>query len=158
MCCVCQGTASVVSGTPSVLLSSLNTDMVCERLKVIEGIDQSMLAQYTATIKKVRFEYVGWSEQNRFRVSYMYQLDISDGEKDFSCSKSHIVPSQANVNGRVLSQCNLDELKKEMNMNFGDWQLFRGSVSIFAELCAQKLTCQLPSSLESSLVRNRDSM
>ncbi|CAB1334958.1 unnamed protein product, partial [Coregonus sp. 'balchen'] len=34
----------------------------------------------------------------------------------------------ANVNGRVLSQCNLEELKKEMNMNFGDWQLFRGMV------------------------------
>uniref|UniRef100_A0A672SR18 Kinase D interacting substrate 220 n=1 Tax=Sinocyclocheilus grahami TaxID=75366 RepID=A0A672SR18_SINGR len=32
---------------------------------------------------------------------------------------------KANVNGRVLSQCNLDELKKEMNMNFGDWHLFR---------------------------------
>ena len=36
---------------------------------------------------------------------------------------------QANVNGRVLSQCNIDELKKEMNMNFGDWQLFRATVS-----------------------------
>lgn len=37
---------------------------------------------------------------------------------------------QANVNGRVLSQCNIDELKKEMNMNFGDWQLFRATVGI----------------------------
>lgn len=36
---------------------------------------------------------------------------------------------QANVNGRVLSHCNIDELKKEMNMNFGDWQLFRATVS-----------------------------
>ena len=36
---------------------------------------------------------------------------------------------QANVNGRVLSQCNIDELKKEMSMNFGDWQLFRAMVS-----------------------------
>ncbi|XP_009291460.1 kinase D-interacting substrate of 220 kDa B-like isoform X3 [Danio rerio] len=35
---------------------------------------------------------------------------------------------KANVNGRVLSQCNLDELKKEMNMNFGDWHLFRSTV------------------------------
>ncbi|TNM94494.1 hypothetical protein fugu_017253 [Takifugu bimaculatus] len=35
---------------------------------------------------------------------------------------------KANVNGRVLSQCNIDELKKEMNMNFGDWQLFRATV------------------------------
>uniref|UniRef100_A0A8C7CZ07 Kinase D interacting substrate 220 n=1 Tax=Oncorhynchus kisutch TaxID=8019 RepID=A0A8C7CZ07_ONCKI len=80
-----------VSRTPStsapvVLLSSLNTDVVCERVIHIDGMDPSMLAQYTATIKK------------------------------------------ANVNGRVLSQCNLEELKKEMNMNFGDWQLFRGMV------------------------------
>ncbi|KAM4625312.1 kinase D-interacting substrate of 220 kDa B [Polymixia lowei] len=74
------------SGVPGVLLSSLNTDAVCERLKLSEGIDPNMLPQYTSTIKK------------------------------------------ANVNGRVLSQCNLDELKKEMEMNFGDWQLFRGMV------------------------------
>uniref|UniRef100_A0A674BS57 Kinase D interacting substrate 220 n=1 Tax=Salmo trutta TaxID=8032 RepID=A0A674BS57_SALTR len=75
-----------VSSAPVVLLSSLNTDAVCEHVKHINGMDPSMLAQYTATIKK------------------------------------------ANVNGRVLSQCNLEELKKEMNMNFGDWQLFRGMV------------------------------
>uniref|UniRef100_A0A673CGE4 Uncharacterized protein n=1 Tax=Sphaeramia orbicularis TaxID=375764 RepID=A0A673CGE4_9TELE len=73
-------------GSPVVLLSSLNTDAVCERLKHIDGIDPNMLPQYTATIKK------------------------------------------ANINGRVLTQCNLDELKKEMEMNFGDWQLFRGMV------------------------------
>ncbi|XP_056151156.1 kinase D-interacting substrate of 220 kDa B [Lampris incognitus] len=81
-----QGSASVISGTPAILLSSMTTDAVCERVRQIEGIDQSMLAQYTATIKK------------------------------------------ANVNGRVLTQCNIDELKKEMNMNFGDWQLFRATV------------------------------
>uniref|UniRef100_A0A8C9R238 Kinase D-interacting substrate 220b n=1 Tax=Scleropages formosus TaxID=113540 RepID=A0A8C9R238_SCLFO len=40
----------------------------------------------------------------------------------------HPFYNRANVNGRVLSQCNLDELKKEMSMNFGDWQLFRGMV------------------------------
>uniref|UniRef100_A0A667XN04 Kinase D interacting substrate 220 n=1 Tax=Myripristis murdjan TaxID=586833 RepID=A0A667XN04_9TELE len=75
-----------VSGAPVVLLSSLNTDAVCERVKQIDGIDPNMLPQYTSIIKK------------------------------------------ANVNGRVLSQCNLDELKKEMEMNFGDWQLFRAMV------------------------------
>ncbi|XP_023203981.1 kinase D-interacting substrate of 220 kDa isoform X1 [Xiphophorus maculatus] len=81
-----QGSASVVSGVPAVLLSSMTTDGVCERVRQTEGIDQSMVVQYTATIKK------------------------------------------ANVNGRVLSQCNIDELKKEMNMNFGDWQLFRATI------------------------------
>ncbi|XP_049918832.1 kinase D-interacting substrate of 220 kDa B isoform X3 [Epinephelus moara] len=72
--------------SPVVLLSSMNTDAVCEHLRQLDGIDPSMLPQYTSTIKK------------------------------------------ANINGRVLSQCNLDELKKEMEMNFGDWQLFRGAV------------------------------
>uniref|UniRef100_A0A3P8U1T2 Kinase D interacting substrate 220 n=1 Tax=Amphiprion percula TaxID=161767 RepID=A0A3P8U1T2_AMPPE len=71
---------------PAVLLSSLNTDAVCESLRQIDGIDPNMLSQYTSTIKK------------------------------------------ANINGRVLTHCNLDELKKEMEMNFGDWQLFRGMV------------------------------
>ncbi|XP_044024067.1 kinase D-interacting substrate of 220 kDa B isoform X2 [Siniperca chuatsi] len=81
-----QGSASVVSGAPAILLSSMTTEAVCERVRQIEGIDQSMMVQYSATIRK------------------------------------------ANVNGRVLSQCNIDELKKEMNMNFGDWQLFRATV------------------------------
>ncbi|KAL7379667.1 hypothetical protein ABVT39_003797 [Epinephelus coioides] len=79
-----DSTSGLVS--PLVLLSSMNTDAVCERLRQLDGIDPSMLPQYTSTIKK------------------------------------------ANINGRVLSQCNLDELKKEMEMNFGDWQLFRGAV------------------------------
>ncbi|XP_060790078.1 kinase D-interacting substrate of 220 kDa B isoform X2 [Neoarius graeffei] len=35
---------------------------------------------------------------------------------------------KANVNGRVLCQCQLEELKKEMNMNFGDWHLFKAVV------------------------------
>ncbi|KAM8914161.1 kinase D-interacting substrate of 220 kDa B isoform 3-T3 [Spinachia spinachia] len=73
-------------GSPAVLLSSMNTVAVCERLRQLDGIDPSMLPQYSSTIKK------------------------------------------ANINGRVLSQCNIDELKKEMEMNFGDWQLFRGTV------------------------------
>lgn len=38
---------------------------------------------------------------------------------------------QANINGRVLAQCNIDELKKEMSMNFGDWHLFRSTVRYF---------------------------
>ncbi|XP_068608545.1 kinase D-interacting substrate of 220 kDa B [Brachionichthys hirsutus] len=78
----CPSEPTVVS--PLALLSSMNTDSVCELVKQIEGLDHSMLPQYISTIKK------------------------------------------ANINGRVLSQCNLDELKKEMEMNFGDWQLFRG--------------------------------
>ncbi|XP_049452511.1 kinase D-interacting substrate of 220 kDa B isoform X1 [Epinephelus fuscoguttatus] len=80
----CPSDPTMIS--PVVLLSSMNTDAVCERLRQLDGIDPSMLPQYTSTIKK------------------------------------------ANINGRVLSQCNLDELKKEMEMNFGDWQLFRGAV------------------------------
>uniref|UniRef100_A0A3Q1IG79 KAP NTPase domain-containing protein n=1 Tax=Anabas testudineus TaxID=64144 RepID=A0A3Q1IG79_ANATE len=42
----------------------------------------------------------------------------------------HPFYNRANINGRVLSQCNLDELKKEMEMNFGDWQLFKGMVRL----------------------------
>lgn len=41
---------------------------------------------------------------------------------------------QANINGRVLAQCNIEELKKEMNMNFGDWHLFRSAV----RLCSRR--------------------
>lgn len=44
-----------VATAHSSALSALNVDAVCEKLKQIEGIDQSMLAQYTATIRKVSF-------------------------------------------------------------------------------------------------------
>ncbi|XP_067098892.1 kinase D-interacting substrate of 220 kDa B isoform X1 [Osmerus mordax] len=88
---------SGVPGAPVVLLSSLNVDAVCERVKQIDGMDPNMLSQYTTTIKK------------------------------------------ANVNGRVLSQCNLDELKKEMDMNFGDWQLFRATVMELRQAESQAL-------------------
>lgn len=47
------------------------------------------------------------------------------------CSSHFLL--QANINGRVLSQCNLDDLKKEMEMNFGDWQLFRNTVRLFSD-------------------------
>ncbi|XP_056619867.1 kinase D-interacting substrate of 220 kDa B isoform X3 [Triplophysa dalaica] len=104
------GSASVVSGTPSILLSSLSTDVVCERVRLIDGIDQSMLPQYSATIKK------------------------------------------ANINGRVLSQCVLDELKKEMNMNFGDWQLFRTTVMELRHIEGQVLHEEAPSEQGSSMV------
>uniref|UniRef100_A0A8C1TI15 Kinase D-interacting substrate 220b n=1 Tax=Cyprinus carpio TaxID=7962 RepID=A0A8C1TI15_CYPCA len=110
VCCVYQGSASVVSGTPSMLLSSMSTDVVCERVKLIDGIDQSMLSQYTATIKK------------------------------------------ANINGRVLSQCNIDELKKEMNMNFGDWQLFRTTVIELRHVENHILHEEAPSEQGSSMV------
>uniref|UniRef100_A0A8B9VKI8 Kinase D-interacting substrate of 220 kDa n=1 Tax=Anas zonorhyncha TaxID=75864 RepID=A0A8B9VKI8_9AVES len=69
-----------------VSLSTMSVEAVCEKLKQIDGLDQSMLPQYSATIRK------------------------------------------ANINGRVLAQCNIDELKKEMNMNFGDWHLFRSMI------------------------------
>ncbi|XP_049997812.1 kinase D-interacting substrate of 220 kDa isoform X6 [Alexandromys fortis] len=79
-----RGSASTTS--TGLLLSSMTVDIVSEKLRQIEGLDQTMLSQYCATIKK------------------------------------------ANINGRVLAQCSVDELKKEMNMNFGDWHLFRSMV------------------------------
>ncbi|XP_029114177.1 kinase D-interacting substrate of 220 kDa B isoform X3 [Scleropages formosus] len=91
------GFAVAASTNSAVLLSSLDTEGVCEQLKQIDGVDPSLLARYSATIKK------------------------------------------ANANGRVLSQCNLDELKKEMNMNFGDWHLFKSMVMELRSLENQML-------------------
>uniref|UniRef100_A0A8D0D320 Kinase D-interacting substrate 220b n=1 Tax=Sander lucioperca TaxID=283035 RepID=A0A8D0D320_SANLU len=103
------GSASVVSGAPAVLLSSMTTETVCERVRQIDGIDQSMMGHYSATIRK------------------------------------------ANVNGRVLSQCNIDELKKEMSMNFGDWQLFRATVLDLRHIESQVLQEEAASEQGSSV-------
>nr|XP_008248223.1 kinase D-interacting substrate of 220 kDa isoform X3 [Oryctolagus cuniculus] len=81
-----NGLGSGPASGPATSLNAMNVDAVCEKLKQIEGLDQSLLPQYCATIRK------------------------------------------ANINGRVLAQCNIEELKKEMNMNFGDWHLFRSTV------------------------------
>ncbi|XP_072187041.1 kinase D-interacting substrate of 220 kDa isoform X4 [Excalfactoria chinensis] len=78
--------AGPTTGVSHVSLSTMSVEAVCEKLKQIDGLDQSMLPQYSAIIRK------------------------------------------ANINGRVLAQCNTDELKKEMNMNFGDWHLFRSMI------------------------------
>ena len=90
----------------------MTTDAVCERVRHIDGIDQSMMVQYTATIRKVS--------------DMMWRLNLP---RRLILMLTVFFWFQANVNGRVLSQCNIDELKKEMNMNFGDWQLFRATVS-----------------------------
>ncbi len=37
---------------------------------------------------------------------------------------------ESNINGKVLSFCNLDELKLELKMSFGDWQLFKNWIQI----------------------------
>ncbi|XP_036026646.1 kinase D-interacting substrate of 220 kDa isoform X3 [Onychomys torridus] len=81
-----QRQGSAPTACTALLLSSMTVDVVSEKLRQIEGLDQTMLPQYCATIKK------------------------------------------ANINGRVLAQCSVEELKKEMNMNFGDWHLFRSMV------------------------------
>ncbi|KAM9466731.1 kinase D-interacting substrate of 220 kDa B isoform 3-T5 [Clarias gariepinus] len=48
---------------------------------------------------------------------------------DSSMTEQYITTiKKANVNGRVLCHCQLEELKKEMNMNFGDWHLFKAMV------------------------------
>ncbi|XP_072354829.1 kinase D-interacting substrate of 220 kDa-like isoform X1 [Scyliorhinus torazame] len=88
---------SIAADCTTAPLSSMNVDAICERLKQLEGIDQTMLFQYISTVRK------------------------------------------ANINGRVLVQCNLDELKKELNMNFGDWQLFRNMVFDMRHLDTQAL-------------------
>lgn len=41
-----------------------------------------------------------------------------------------------------MTQCNIDELKKEMNMNFGDWQLFRATVSPTKNSNSEKIMFQ----------------
>ncbi|XP_043534206.1 kinase D-interacting substrate of 220 kDa-like isoform X2 [Chiloscyllium plagiosum] len=103
---------SVASAYTAAPLSSMNVDAICEKLRQLEGIDQTMLFQYVSTIRK------------------------------------------ANINGRVLIQCNLDELKKELNMNFGDWQLFRNMVFEMRHLDAQVLQEEMRAAGENAPAQN----
>lgn len=50
------GTGSA-TGVSHVSLSTMSVEAVCEKLKQIDGLDQSMLPQYSTTIKKVSAEF-----------------------------------------------------------------------------------------------------
>lgn len=50
------GTGST-AGVSHVFLSTMSVEAVCEKLKQIDGLDQSMLPQYSATIRKVSAEF-----------------------------------------------------------------------------------------------------
>lgn len=121
---------------PAVLLSSLSTDAVCEHLRQMDGVDPNMLPQYAAKIKKVQISSFICVFLNYYLIYIVFVSYIDDTFLQILLLylvlvfhiKVLICVLQANVNGRVLTHCNLDELKREMEMNFGDWQLFRGMV------------------------------
>jgi hypothetical protein len=46
---------------------------------------------------------------------------ISDDFKEIYVS----LVKEKNINGKVLASCDINELKSELNMSFGDWQLFK---------------------------------
>ncbi|XP_021938085.1 kinase D-interacting substrate of 220 kDa isoform X3 [Zootermopsis nevadensis] len=49
---------------------------------------------------------------------------VDDMSSSFLPSYTSVI-HENNINGRVLLHCDLDELKKVLQMNFGDWELFR---------------------------------
>ncbi|PSN34444.1 hypothetical protein C0J52_21643 [Blattella germanica] len=61
---------------------------------------------------------------------------IDDVSTSFLPSYTSLIRDN-NINGRVLLHCDLDELKKVLQMNFGDWELFR---MLVVSLREQELT------------------
>ncbi|XP_069672913.1 kinase D-interacting substrate of 220 kDa B isoform X3 [Periplaneta americana] len=49
---------------------------------------------------------------------------IDDMSSSFMPSYTSVI-KENNINGRVLLHCDLDDLKRVLQMNFGDWELFR---------------------------------
>jgi len=49
--------AGATTGVSHVSLSTMSVEAVCEKLKQIDGLDQSMLPQYSAIIRKVSAEF-----------------------------------------------------------------------------------------------------
>nr|XP_006820261.1 PREDICTED: kinase D-interacting substrate of 220 kDa-like isoform X1 [Saccoglossus kowalevskii] len=60
--------------------------------------------------------------------------DVCDRLLTLEGIDQHMIPkyqarvAENNINGHVLLQCDVDELKKVLGMTFGDWQLFRAMV------------------------------
>ncbi|XP_038056116.1 kinase D-interacting substrate of 220 kDa B-like isoform X2 [Patiria miniata] len=79
--------------------------------------------------------------------------DVCDRLLQLEGIDKHSIPryqtriAEHNVNGHVLLQCDLDELKEVLGMNFGDWQLFR---SLVMTMRGQALSCTHSPSMSSS--------
>ncbi|KAI4462246.1 ankyrin repeat-containing [Holotrichia oblita] len=52
-------------------------------------------------------------------------LDNLEDLSPIAATNYKTVLRENNINGRVLIHCDLDELKKLLKMNFGDWEMFR---------------------------------
>ncbi|XP_022110135.1 kinase D-interacting substrate of 220 kDa-like isoform X2 [Acanthaster planci] len=85
--------------------------------------------------------------------------DVCDRLLQLEGIDKHSIPryqariAEHNVNGHVLLQCDLDELKEVLGMNFGDWQLFR---SLVMTMRGQALSCTQSPSMSSSDVLQMD--
>jgi hypothetical protein len=64
-------------------LNSMTVDAVCEKLRHIEGLDQSMVPQYCATIKKVMPTFTSCLETG---LRYRGQMGVLQGAFLMSCS------------------------------------------------------------------------
>ncbi|XP_071786421.1 uncharacterized protein [Asterias amurensis] len=87
--------------------------------------------------------------------------DVCDRLLQLEGIDKHSIPryqtriAEHNVNGHVLMQCDLEELKEVLGMNFGDWQLFR---SLVLTMRGQALSCTHSPSISSSDVLQMESM
>ena len=55
-------------------------------------------------------------------------LDRIDGA-NYDCLRGYrTLVQENNINGRVLLHCDLEELKRLLQMSFGDWEMFKMSV------------------------------
>jgi len=69
-------------------------------------------------------------------------IDEIDGHIDFinddykQIYKSNLVEN--NINGKVLACCDIDELKSQLQMTFGDWQVFKAWILQQRKLTSEK--------------------
>ena len=65
----------------------------------------------------------------RVHLTYSnFQLSQIDGITLTMVPSYQTTIRENHINGRVLCECDMQELRDVMEMNFGDWQLFRAWV------------------------------
>ena len=114
--------SGLVHRKPQPIKQELNEDLSVKVSSYV-GNCKSIKHHQLITLFKIDLTKV-LCEMSRDDVCEAINTSIEYMSDDFKEIYISLV-KEKNINGKVLASCDINELKSELNMSFGDWQLFK---------------------------------